>query len=65
MLHYNEITFSQALARARVRDAAELNAIAAAIAAGNPPAPTRDIGDVLRQLSHDNWVKALSMWCLS
>lgn len=52
---FNEYTFNQALARARSREAAEL----AAIAAGNGPKPSQDIGDMLRRQAQDRLAKAL------
>lgn len=53
---FNEYTFQQALTRARAREAAEL----AAIVAGNGPAPSRDIGDMLRQQAQAHLHKVLS-----
>lgn len=53
---FNEYTFQQAMARARAREAAEL----AAIAAGKGPAPSSDIGDMLRQQARAHLIKVLS-----
>lgn len=54
---FNEYTFQQSLARARAREAAEL----AAIAAGNGPAPSPDVGEMLHKMALDNLSKALAM----
>lgn len=50
-------TFHQALTRARAREAAAL----AAIAAGNGPKPSRDIGDMLRQQAQDHMTNVLCL----
>lgn len=55
---FTEVSFNQALARARAAEAAEL----AAAAAGNGPKPSRDIGDVLRLLAQEHQQKVLSQW---
>lgn len=52
---FDEYTFQQALARARSAEAAEL----AAILAGTGPAPSRDIGDMLRQQAQDRLFNVL------
>ncbi len=53
---FTEVSFNQALARARAAEAAEL----AAAAAGNGPKPSRDIGDMLRQQAQNHLNKVLS-----
>jgi hypothetical protein len=53
--HFDEYTFQQALLRARAREAAEL----AAIAAGNGPKPSQDIGDMLRRQGEEHLRKVL------
>ena len=55
---FTEVSFNQALARARAAEAAEL----AAAADGNGPQPSRDIGEVLRQQAQEHQQKVLSQW---
>jgi hypothetical protein len=52
---FNEITFRQALARARAAEAAEI----AAALAGNGPKPSRDIYEVLQEQAQDHLRKVL------
>ena len=55
---FEDLRFQQALARARADEAAEL----AAIVAGNGPAPSRDIGEMLREQNRQRVARALSQW---
>ena len=55
---FSELSFHQALARARAADAAEL----AAAAAGNGPTPSRDIGELLREQAEERTRRALAQW---
>jgi hypothetical protein len=52
---FNDVTFNQALARARAAEAAEL----AAAAAGKGPAPSRDIGEMLRQQAQQHLARVM------
>ncbi len=53
--HFTDHTFNLALDRARAADAAFL----AQVAAGNGPAPSRDIGEVLGELAKQRTCAAL------
>ncbi len=52
---YNEVTFQQALARARDREAQELSLAAC----GKGPAPSVDIGDMLRRQAREHMQRVL------
>lgn len=52
---FNDITFNQAIARARAAEAAEL----ALAAKGLGPKPSRDIGEALRQQAQEHLWKVL------
>lgn len=52
---FNDITFNQALARARAAEAAEL----AIAAKGLGPKPSKDIGDTLRRAAQEHLWKVL------
>ena len=55
---FSQLSFQQALARARAAEAAELSAAAA----GNGPKPSRDIGEMLREQAEERTRRALAQW---
>lgn len=55
---FNDITFNQAIARARAAEAAELSLAAK----GLGHKPSRDIGEALRQQVQEHHQKVLSKW---
>jgi hypothetical protein len=55
---FSDLSFQQALARARAAEAAEL----AAAAAGKSPQQSQDIGDMLRRQAQEHHQKVLSQW---